>query len=119
MAKALPVYDDADKIRGYMIMCPACGNGHEFYTNREGRPKWTFDGNVEKPTFSPSMLVRSQKYPSGNVWPTDEEHKRMMTGEQLPMTPTVCHSFVSEGKIQFLSDCTHAMAGQTVELPEF
>ena len=27
---------------------------------------------------------------------------------------TVCHSFVSDGQWQFLGDCTHALAGQTV-----
>jgi hypothetical protein len=29
-----------------------------------------------------------------------------------------CHSFVTNGKIQFLADCTHKLAGQTVELPD-
>ena len=29
-----------------------------------------------------------------------------------------CHSFVTDGRIQFLSDCTHALAGQTVDLPD-
>lgn len=28
----------------------------------------------------------------------------------------VCHSFVTDGKIQFLSDCTHDLAGQTVDM---
>ncbi len=32
---------------------------------------------------------------------------------------TVCHSFLTDGRIQFLDDCTHAMAGQTVDLPSF
>jgi hypothetical protein len=27
-----------------------------------------------------------------------------------------CHSFITDGKIEFLSDCTHSLAGQTVEL---
>lgn len=31
--------------------------------------------------------------------------------------PAVCHSFIRDGQIQFLSDCTHALAGQTVPLP--
>ncbi|WP_241754456.1 hypothetical protein [Cupriavidus basilensis] len=31
----------------------------------------------------------------------------------------VCHSFVTDGRIQFLGDCTHALAGQTVPLAEF
>lgn len=31
----------------------------------------------------------------------------------------VCHSFVRAGKIEFLGDCTHALAGQTVALPDW
>lgn len=31
----------------------------------------------------------------------------------------VCHSFVTEGRIQFLGDCTHALANQTVDLPDW
>ena len=30
----------------------------------------------------------------------------------------VCHSFVTDGRIQFLGDCTHDLAGHTVELPD-
>jgi hypothetical protein len=33
--------------------------------------------------------------------------------------PQVCHSFVTDGRIQYLSDCTHAMAGQTKELADW
>ena len=39
-------------------------------------------------------------------------------GEEAPFKCTICHSFVTDGKIQFLSDCTHGLAGQTVELSE-
>jgi hypothetical protein len=35
-----------------------------------------------------------------------------------PAVP-VCHSFVTDGRIQFLTDCTHAFAGRTVDLPEW
>ncbi|MCZ4340562.1 hypothetical protein O4H52_03015 [Sphingomonadaceae bacterium G21617-S1] len=38
-------------------------------------------------------------------------------GHRAP--PAVCHSFVRNGQIEFLSDCTHALAGQTVPLPPF
>jgi hypothetical protein len=31
----------------------------------------------------------------------------------------VCHSFVTDGRIQFLNDCTHPLAGQTVDIPEW
>ncbi len=30
----------------------------------------------------------------------------------------LCHSFVRDGRIEFLGDCTHKLAGQTIELPE-
>ena len=29
-----------------------------------------------------------------------------------------CHSFVRDGKIRFLADSYHELAGQTVDLPE-
>ena len=34
-----------------------------------------------------------------------------------PPTPYACHSFVTDGRIQFLTDSTHTLAGQTVPLP--
>jgi hypothetical protein len=37
-------------------------------------------------------------------------------GEPFDSTPTVCHSFVKNGYIQYLSDCTHEFAGLTIEL---
>lgn len=53
------------------------------------------------------------------VEPTFEAIKarvRCWRVEKFP--PHVCHSFVRDGRIEFLSDCTHALAGQTVELSE-
>lgn len=80
-------------------------------SNGDG-PMWTFNGDEEKPTLSPSILVRGTKPIS------DQEAERIMRGENIEPIPIVCHSFVTDGKIQFLTDSTHALAGQTVELPE-
>lgn len=92
------VRDDSGKLVGYFVECPGCqaedqSSGHIFYLKmNDGGPGWTFNGNFEKPTFSPSMLAR---------------------------TPTTrCHSFVTDGKIKYLDDCTHPLKGQTVDLPE-
>ena len=52
-----------------------------------------FNNNVDKPTFTPSLFVN-------------------------PNSDRGCHSFITDGKIQFLSDCFHELAGQTVDLPE-
>lgn len=92
--------DQDDTVEGWMFECPGCGIGHAPYTkNYPGGPVWSFNGDVEKPTFHPSVLVK---------WD--------FSGEG--MATKVCHSFVREGLIEFLGDCTHALAGQTVELPE-
>jgi hypothetical protein len=71
---------------------------------------WTFNGDFENPTFSPSILVR------GTQPITDEEHDLIMNGKYVEPRPIVCHSFITDGKMQYLNDCTHSLAGHTVEL---
>ena len=34
-------------------------------------------------------------------------------------TGTVCHSHVKNGKFEYLSDCQHKYAGQTIPVPDF
>jgi hypothetical protein len=112
---------------GYMFLCPGCDEVHIIYTNRDwcneqpsGRPCWGFNGDVNRPTFSPSLLCQGLMYPSGNKFPNEEEINRMRAGENLRplMKPYVCHSFIRDGKIEFLNDCTHKLKGQTVDLPD-
>lgn len=86
---------------GYQFACPGCGEPHAIPTT--GPKAWGFNGDVDRPTFTPSILVRSVKDPWGPVFDP---------------TPTVCHSFVRDGCIEFLGDCTHPLAGQTVDLPD-
>jgi hypothetical protein len=31
----------------------------------------------------------------------------------------VCHSSITEGRIQYLGDCTHGLAGKAVDLPSW
>ena len=92
----------------WVFECPACGDLHSCKT-----PVWTFNGDLEKPTVSPSILVR------GTVPITEDEHRRIMSGEKIEPKPRICHSFVTDGKIQFLEDCTHTLKGQTVEIPDW
>ena len=94
MRKASPVMREELCI-GHLIFCPACRCGHLFYNVQAGQSaRWTFNGDLDNPTFNPSMLIKESV-----------NHPR-------------CHSFVRNGKIEFLSNCTHSMAGQTVDLPE-
>lgn len=73
-----------------MIVCPGCDMLHA------PDQRWSYNGNADSPTFHQSLLV----------------HAPMEGGEMR------CHSFIRDGRIQFLNDCTHALAGQTVELPD-
>lgn len=89
--------------------CPGCIEAHAITVDPcgTGLPVWSFNGNGDLPTFSPSVLVTSGSAADPSFM--DEE------GDP----PLVCHSFVTDGRIQFLGDCTHALAGQTVDLPDW
>lgn len=77
--------------------CPGCGMIHGIQTGKGPGPRWTWNEDAEKPTFAPSVLVQ---------WEQGDRYEKRL-----------CHSFVRNGQIQFLGDCTHALAGQTVDLP--
>lgn len=99
---------------GIMFWCPGCHCAHMVRTDRSLSPCWGYNGNPELPTFTPSILVKGVKRL------TDEQHAAFMRGEGLPEPePMVCHMFVTDGNIQFLHDCTHALAGQTVPIPDW
>jgi hypothetical protein len=96
--------------------CPGCDSMHVIVA-KEGR--WTWDGNAEMPTFSPSVLVRGGHYApghSGACWCTyNAEHPDQPAKYEC----SICHSFVTKGRIQFLDDCTHHLKGHNVDLPDF
>jgi len=95
--------------------CPGCEEGHMLNIAGD-HPVWGWNGSLEAPTFTPSILVRSGHYAKsepGPCWCTyNAEHPDNPSGFKCH----VCHSFVTDGKIQFLSDSTHKLAGQTVDL---
>lgn len=82
------------------IFCPACKCGHTI------NKTWQFDGNKDMPTISPSILVTWAANPNAS-----EEFKEYRNTR-------VCHSYVRNGQIEFLSDCTHHLAGKIVDLPD-
>ena len=80
----------------YSHWCPGCEEMHIIYVgNSPPHPNWSFDGNVDAPTFNPSVRI---------TYDGRDEH-------------TVCHYFLHAGQLQFCGDCTHALAGKTVPLP--
>ena len=90
--------------------CPGCNKLH--IVNINGPQAWAFNSDYDKPTFSPSILV------TGVVELSDEQYFLLSKGGKIDPTPLVCHSFMVNGVIQYLSDCTHSLAGQNVELPD-
>ena len=92
------------------IFCRGCKTHHVIATiaPQSNGAVWGFNGDMESPTFTPSFLERTGKYIPGHENFDDE-------GYDLSR---ICHSFITDGKIQYLSDCTHELSGQTIDLPE-
>lgn len=59
---------------------------------RAGTSCWSWNGDIDSPTLKPSILTQNHRFK--------------------------CHSFVNDGKAQFLGDCSHELAGQTVDMLE-
>lgn len=86
----------------YMFYCPGCKCSHAYYTKDDefdgspltcSKPIWHFNGDIEKPTFNPSL---KNTYPDGKV----------------------CHLFVENGKIKYCDDCYHELKSKTIEMED-
>lgn len=60
---------------------------------RAGTGNWTWNGSTDAPDLKPSVLSKVGR--NGGI---------------------VCHSWINDGKVRFLGDCTHELAGQTLDL---
>jgi hypothetical protein len=95
---------DGDGQKGLLFFCPGCNKAHSIRTDEGG---WNWNGDIENTTFMPSVKVTYPAYPKAS-----EKFKEWHTER-------ICHSFVKDGMIQFLGDCTHTLVGQTVQLADF
>ena len=93
--------------QGYLHWCRACEGMHLLLTS------WSFNGDLERPSFTPSFrhsflqTVKANGEWTGE-WVRDAEGK---------MVPGVCHYILTDGVLNYCSDCTHALAGKAVPLP--
>ncbi len=62
---------------------------------REGTGCWSWNGDTEKPTIKPSIL-----------------------NDFRPHDTLVCHTWITEGQVIFLDDCSHELRGQTLDLED-
>lgn len=108
---------------GLSFFCPGCQVRHVIWHGAGAPPRWGWNGDMDKPTFTPSILVRYSclsQAAADRDKAFHEKHGRHMSPEELPYDEHhVCHSYVAGGRIQFLGDCTHALANQTVDLPDW
>jgi hypothetical protein len=84
--------EDPDFGRVLMHWCPGCKSRHDINVTKPNHwgAVWSFDGNAEQATFSPSINFVGR-----------------------------CHYFIRAGNIEHCGDSTHALAGQTLPLPDF
>lgn len=102
VVEKLTQYPDGRKGKRHCYWCPGCDSLHCIAINpvkADNGAGWEFAGTLECPTYSPSQL---------STW------EGLREGIE---TKEVCHTWIKAGMIEFLSDCTHQLKGQTVPLP--
>lgn len=131
------------KTIGWMFYCPGCRCNHYFdsrwtFNGNEECP--TFHPSLhcttgwapkERITVSDTMSIPREMLPDhvGDTismsdlkhalhCETREEISKIVNDFFEKQPPHVCHSFVTDGKIRFLSDCTHDLADQTVPMED-
>lgn len=83
-------YSDLTIAPAWRYWCPGCKWMHIIPTDPRGQPnghKWAFDGNLDAPTFQPSVHLVGR-----------------------------CHHFIRAGRIEYCGDSKHSLAGQTVDM---
>lgn len=83
------VYRSGDRL---FFFCPGCNEPHFYQIS--GTPAWQWNGSLESPTFTLSFRIT------------------MAEGR-------VCHLIMTNGHIQFCSDCWHHYRSQTVPIPDW
>lgn len=80
--------------------CPACQSMHDYFVEQphSNGARWTFNGDGDRPSFTPSMNIGVGPFPDGRV--------------------ERCHYFVTDGEIRYCTDSTHRLAGQNIALPD-
>lgn len=99
------INDGGDLYHAIFLWCPGCeyilddrkvGGLHALPINGnpKKRPVWSWNKDLVRVTLSPSILTRTSRH---NV-------------------KFICHSFLRDGRWQFLGDCTHSLKSKTVPM---
>ena len=118
--------DNGDE--GLTYYCQGCESAHTIKT--KGAGAWGWNGDVDKPVFTPSVLVTGRDFTAQGKADFEAWHDAGLprpAPSSFDSQETRCHTFVGcngaqPGEVTFLSDCTHSLAGQVLpfaELPEW
>lgn len=92
-SKLAVVHEAGDPDFGLILLhwCPACDCAHVFNVEKPlpNGAVWSWDSNLKAPSFHPSMHIVG-----------------------------LCHYWLRNGVLEFCPDSQHALAGQTVPLPD-
>jgi hypothetical protein len=99
-----------------LFWCKGCKSYHGVYVDKNKPVHWEFNNDYDKPTFNPSVLVKTGHYEDGHNGKCWCDYAKEHPDDDRLYKCGICHSFVRDGKIQYLNDCTHELAGQTVDL---
>lgn len=91
-------HEPGDGHPDFIFWCPGCQRGHGVWVtpgkNVHTDATWTFNGDLAKPTFTPSLRIQSPPKPE-------------------------CHVVVTDGVLYYCTDCGHALAGKIVPMEAF
>lgn len=105
--------------------CEGCKQAHMVRVGDGPHPRWSWNGDPERPVFSPSVLVTGRSLtPAGQLaWESWIDAGHPDPAQTFDAVDTVCHAFVGcngaqPGEVIFLPDSTHALVGQIRPLPD-
>lgn len=100
--------------------CQGCEASHTVHIGSGYGPRWRWNGSADAPTFEPSVFIRTGHHVPGVKLMPDGRCGFCVSAEEdgHPTLCSVCHTFIRDGRVQFLPDCTHRYAGQTLPLPD-
>lgn len=126
MAK-VKLYNSSEEYNTYYFKCHA---GHWHYIrarvekkNPEEKGIWGFNGNIDEPTFIPSVNETSgiymQEFKSRDDFKDDNDRAEYL--KFLETNSYKCHFVITKGTIYYCGDCSSEFKNQTLpmlDLPE-
>lgn len=94
----------------YFHWCPGCKEMHPLPDS------WSFNGNLESPTFTPSFKHEGIKlvHDESGQW-VEPFWQRDAAGNTIPF---ICHYIITNGQVAYCGDSSHSLAGKTVPMSD-